>query len=596
MPLNLTRELQQSYNNLMTSIDGRLANSYKTSLEQIQAQIKDIYSKFGALPSITEVMKYNRLSQFELDMIKTIKALDKSVKNSIGGFIEQEATGSYKSTLEAIAKSGLGFDFTSSELNQEGLKRFVADTLWFDAMSNNSASLITDVKREFETVLRANSREEIISGVSQGKSYLQIAKTIEDRFETSKNRSRMIAFTETHKAHSYGRNEGIKSALDVAKEAGIKANKVWRHNAVGKPREDHVDADGQFANEDGMFDVGGELLEAPGLGSDPSNNIYCHCSVEFEVDEKSLTEEQINSYKETKNLTEDELQQVLNIPESVSEIPLTPEMTVLQEMQSTYMKLDEIGTVKAELPFNTAGQLFSRLSEATFDYGKIETKSQLSKAKKLLEQRHGIKAIVVSQGSEVPINVIGQAIKDLDKIMVDLRNRVPYFEESNKPIRIKFVNDYRVSKTAAANYQGGRDPLMRVSLKQRIAINKNDVNNPIVEYYKDFTSARRLDTKTHSVAVNGFSANLRHGMGHHIEFGFHTFRDSNGMSMRELYDLFGKESIAKNISKYSTTNLSEFAAEVFSIITDPVYFSRNNHNKLPPEIENWFVEFLRIRR
>lgn len=276
------KELDRAYLNTLESIDARLLAAYKTTLEKIGVEIQSVYAKFGTTPSITEVRKFNRLVVIEKQISDEIVELDRTVRNVISSQIKTAVIESYSSTVNGI-NQGFLFEFTSAELNKEGMKRFLTDTLWSDSMKNNSGDLLSKVKRDFETVLRANSREEIIAGVAEGKSYLSIMKDLQGRFEISANRAKTIAFTETHKAHSYGRNDGITKAMEAAKEFGIQANKVWRHNSVGKPRPDHVEADGTPANQDGMFNVGGEELAAPGLGSDPANNINCHCSAEFEV-------------------------------------------------------------------------------------------------------------------------------------------------------------------------------------------------------------------------------------------------------------------------------------------------------------------------
>lgn len=584
MPLNLTSELTKSYNNLINNIDTRLVSSYSEALKQIQNIIKDVYAKLGVNPSMTEIMKYNRLSQYETQMLKSIKELNKSTVKAIGGYIETTATGSYKDTLDAIAKSGLGFDFNSVELNKEGLKRFVSDDLWIDAMTNNSTNLWTDIKREFETVLRANSKEEIIAGVSQGKSYNEIAKSIEDRFEVSRNRSKMIAFTETHKAHSYGRNEGINSALTVAKEAGIVAKKVWRHNGVGKPREEHIDADGQIANENGMFNVGGEEMEAPGLGSDPANNIYCHCSAEFEVDENSLTEKQVNEYKETNELSQEDYDKL---------IAMEVQQNTQEPVAANYLSANNIGTTSGKAFFNNAGQVYSTV-ESSFQYGKVTNQSQLNKAKKLLESRHGIKPIVVNKGIEFPIDEVAKIVEGIDKIMTDLRARVPYFDENHFPIRVKLINDYRESKYAVASYnKWGADSYIRIGVKQRVKSATN-IENIYLKYYKDYSEAKI--TLGSNTAGTNFASNLRHELGHHIEFGFTTYRDKQGVGIKDIYDKYGSDFITKKISKYASSSLQEFIAESFSVITDPIYFKPANKQRLPQELEDWLVEFLKIRR
>jgi hypothetical protein len=334
MPLNLSAESYKTYLNLNKSIETRLINSYGKALDDVTAKIQEVYAKWGANPSITEVRKFNRLARIEQELQQRLEDLNKELNFMLGAQIKTAALTGYSSTLSNIESKGFGFDFGGLNLNEKGLKNFLSDTLWTDAMNNNAGTLWSDVKREFETVLRANSREEIISGVAQGKSYNDIRKALQDRFEVSASRAKKIAFTETHKAHSYGRNEGINSAMAEADKIGLKTAKVWRHNGAKEPRPDHVAADGTYADEKGMFNVGGEEMQAPGLGSDPSNNIYCHCSAEFEVIDERYTGAQ--DQDRMKNLTED-----LPAPETPAEIETSPE-AYYKEFDKDIKTMEEI--------------------------------------------------------------------------------------------------------------------------------------------------------------------------------------------------------------------------------------------------------------
>lgn len=285
--MSKNRKLKKAFNeadraaiNLSKNLDNKIALAYEKALEDIKKKIQAVYDKFGDKPTITEVRKFNRLVNIENEINMRLAELNKYSRNAIQEGIRTQAIHMYDKTISGLKNVGIGF--TDIILDKEALKLFVSDTLWYDAMNNNTAKLMSDIKREFETVLRANAREEIISGIAEGKPFREVAKTITERFNVSQTRAKTITFTEMHKAQMFGRNEGIKKGLDAAKRLGLNSAKVWRHNGIGDPRPDHVAADGQYANKDGFFNVGGELLEAPGLGTDPSNNINCHCSAEFE--------------------------------------------------------------------------------------------------------------------------------------------------------------------------------------------------------------------------------------------------------------------------------------------------------------------------
>lgn len=55
--------------------------------------------------------------------------------------------------------------------------------------------------------------------------------------------------------------------------------KEWIANIDGKTRPAHREANGKKVPQNGKFFVGGELLENPGGGKKPENNVFCRCAV-----------------------------------------------------------------------------------------------------------------------------------------------------------------------------------------------------------------------------------------------------------------------------------------------------------------------------
>lgn len=300
------RELDRATINTYGTAEQKLLASYTTALEDIKKQIADVYEKFGDNPSITQLRKFNRLGTIEKKLANRLNELNKEVRNITAKEIKTGVYYGYEATVNGINQT-FGFNFTDTALDEKAADLFLKDNLWTDAMNNSTAELWSQTKRDFETVLRANAREEVLSGLAQGKSYSQVAKDIQARFDVGVNRAKKIAFTEMHKGHMYGRNAALETSINAGDELGIETVKVWRHNGAGKePRENHIAADGQMADKDGFFFVGGEKLKAPGLGTDPANNIYCHCSAELELKEDVETEENLNEVLEDKGVTIDE--------------------------------------------------------------------------------------------------------------------------------------------------------------------------------------------------------------------------------------------------------------------------------------------------
>lgn len=294
-------ELERVELNLSKDANTVVFNLYSRALNEVQKELKSVYAQFGSLPTITQLRKYNRLSQLETSLMAAITGL----QNEATSFLKSAVQTTSKFNFAAITKAlqdGSNAETVFSPLwNQFAVFQYADDSLWIDALNTHNVKLYSDVKREIETVLRANAKEEVIAGLVQGKSYQQISKVLQERFNIAAKRAQVITTTEMHKAQMYGRNAVIQEAQQYADDIGLKVRKIWRHNGIGDPRPSHQAADGQEADKDGFFHVGGEKLQAPGLGTDPANNINCHCTVELVLDEEEKTKTPSKKLKKSKS-------------------------------------------------------------------------------------------------------------------------------------------------------------------------------------------------------------------------------------------------------------------------------------------------------
>ena len=260
--------------------------NYKTALDEIKNKIALIYEKYGNFSDV-ELRKFNRLVSLEKQITDDIKNLTGITINSTGQNIKDSFKTSFTLTTGAI-ETATELNFGFNMLPKESIKYAMQDNLWLDLLKNHNAKLLTDIKMELENTLRTNARQEIVSGLAQGKPYSQVAKAITERFNVAATRAKTIAFTEMHKAQSKGRLEGITRAEEAAKGLGIKTKKLWRHNHVGIPRPKHLALDGVPA-KDGVWNVNGVIMSAPGVvvggsGNIPGEIINCHCSALFMVE------------------------------------------------------------------------------------------------------------------------------------------------------------------------------------------------------------------------------------------------------------------------------------------------------------------------
>jgi len=136
--------------------------------------------------------------------------------------------------------------------------------------------------RQRITDISETTRNQVIAGVAKGfADGLGQAGTAEYIMDLvpglSRQRSAVIARTETHGAANYG-------AIGAAKETGLTLRKVWISAEDARTRPEHADANGQTVGMDDGFLVGGETLQFPGDPAGSAENVInCRCSVGYEV-------------------------------------------------------------------------------------------------------------------------------------------------------------------------------------------------------------------------------------------------------------------------------------------------------------------------
>lgn len=127
--------------------------------------------------------------------------------------------------------------------------------------------------------LHARIRGEIGRRIAAGESWDQAAKviyeTLSGRMAITRRAALTVCRTVGHTAQQHGRLEAMQEAAAL----GAKVHKQWDSTLDGLTRPWHWEANGQEADIDGYFHVGGELLPAPGIGGSAENVMNCRCQV-----------------------------------------------------------------------------------------------------------------------------------------------------------------------------------------------------------------------------------------------------------------------------------------------------------------------------
>lgn len=233
---------------------GELAKGYKKGYDNL---VFDFNFKYFNVPKSTDVEAAKK--EFDMQFLHILTKAGEQIFD-----LEYWKT-------ELIKRTGGSLDDYMITVIENALKDV---NMNYDDLSNSFDKLI-------QTKLAA-STDKITSSVDTIKEQLQqylkdntdlsvddLTKGIQEKFgQYSEGGAARIAQTtstfarETGKAATWG-------------DFGIK--RQWLDMRDGSTREEHEKADGQIEDENGMFNVGGELLPCPAGGGIAANNCNCRC-------------------------------------------------------------------------------------------------------------------------------------------------------------------------------------------------------------------------------------------------------------------------------------------------------------------------------
>ncbi len=141
-------------------------------------------------------------------------------------------------------------------------------------------------------VLNKRVQQTVKNMYKNGNNYIQISKELQKQFGYSYNKAKCVAITERNYYKSSAQLEAIKNCTENIK-------KTWIHNGAREPRPEHTAANGQIADKQGYFHIGGFLTEAPQHFGSASQDINCHCTMKIEIiKQKGLASRNINTIEE----------------------------------------------------------------------------------------------------------------------------------------------------------------------------------------------------------------------------------------------------------------------------------------------------------
>ena len=194
-------------------------------------------------------------------------------------FINNE--GEWKEVYRRIYKDvyvGMGVWNTRKYMQKKGLFEDVVEYLTGQGLTRADTEFF--IKRQLVFSSNRNAIIKVISAFRESPDFLLLNESAAKKFllrefrELSKVQAAKIVRTEAT-------NAANKALLDSTKRLFPTRTfrKEWVSARDGRTRTSHARANGQRVLMTGQFFVGGELLDHPGAGLKPENNIYCRCAV-----------------------------------------------------------------------------------------------------------------------------------------------------------------------------------------------------------------------------------------------------------------------------------------------------------------------------
>lgn len=155
-----------------------------------------------------------------------------------------------------------------------GIRFDLFDPNVINALEKQVQRFAQEVNETTWTKLKDSLGEGYKAGESVDKMADRVKDVMGDRIRSS---SETIARTESNITHS-------TSDLMSWKQSGVVGGKRWLSALDDRTRSSHVDAHGQVVKLDDEFNVGGNRMQAPGIGGPASEVVNCRCTMTAVID------------------------------------------------------------------------------------------------------------------------------------------------------------------------------------------------------------------------------------------------------------------------------------------------------------------------
>lgn len=302
---------------ILNKLEARTVADYRDTVASLGKTLQGYFDKYaidGRL-SMQEMAKFDRAKKMLSEMDGTLDELIKKRSNGLWSALGK----SFKDSFKAMARK---------------VEKMAGDILGMkvpDPMPTiDNGGLLTTTEKVNTAKTRAELKRAIITGLNSsstagdvlinGLPYREFLTNIKGMMDADKNRFVRVLQAEGTRVNQAAKNfvwneiqtpglyrkqmtlfevpstdktvdliggdgkaQTVKLYGGTNVQLGDMMEKVWRHDGPKNPRETHVAADGQVADENGMFHVSGYTVDAPGNFGDPAEDCNCLCYIDIQM-------------------------------------------------------------------------------------------------------------------------------------------------------------------------------------------------------------------------------------------------------------------------------------------------------------------------
>ena len=278
------KEVQQAQLNDEKKVIKLLELVYEQAKKDCEQKIRELSARTD-LENLQSIVYQKEYQQMMVDQLEAmLYDLHEGQFKTIADYLEQSYINGYVGMFYDLQSTGIPLVIP---IQQDQVVK---------ALKTNSKLSSGLYKRLGEDVdyLKRSIRAELSRGISSGSSWnemaVRIANGMNSPFRKAYNNAIRIARTEGHRIQ----NEGALDGQHGAKKKGADIVKQWDSTLDGRTRDEHRECDGQIREIDEPFDVGGEKMQAPGVGGSAKNVCNCRCCLlqraKWALDEDELEE------------------------------------------------------------------------------------------------------------------------------------------------------------------------------------------------------------------------------------------------------------------------------------------------------------------